>query len=163
MQRTSKQEGESNYEVKIANLELRLPPGTVDLAKGMAYIKECLVYNYNCIFRDSKNIPTKLGSTLHTTVHLEQAEVFLLPFSNQPFRSIRMTLSNSKVEYQQSSLKSGRPWLNKNLHTEMDRKVAVSMDEISMFLTGMFPSSDIYLAISHLICDVLLYYYSRWS
>lgn len=136
MQGTSTQEGESKYDVELANFELRLPPDVIFLAKGVIYIKECLMHNYECIFCNSKTIQTKPGS-ISISVYLEHAKFFLLSRNNQPFRSIKMTLLNSKMEYRQSCLVSGRTWLNENLHIDMDNELAVSIDEVSIFLTGM--------------------------
>jgi hypothetical protein len=137
MEKMCQQHGRVECDVVIANTDMKMIPGTTCLVRGMMYVKECLVNIYERVSHRSKWTQKRLGS-ISMRIQLESANIFLLSAHNQAFRSIKMAFLNSKIEYQQIQLTLGRQWLDKKLHGEMNSKIFVTTDDVSIYLTGMF-------------------------
>ena len=138
MEKTCRQHGGVKCSVIIANIDMKMIPGITCLVRGVMYVKERLMNIYERISQRFKGTRNRLGS-ISVRIQLETTNIFLLPAHNH-FCSIKMTFSNSEIEYQQIQLTLGRHWLDKKLDGMMNSKIAIITDDVSIYLTGMFLS-----------------------
>lgn len=135
MERSRKETG-IVVKITAADFELNLFPITTSLFQGLIVIKESLVNSHKNatyqLIRAKANL-----DRVSTKIQLDSADIFFhSALSDSCY--IRINLWKSEIEYIQNELLIDRFWLDSSLKGEMDGKLAVSVDDVSVFLTGRF-------------------------
>lgn len=135
MQRSRKETG-IVVEITAADFELNLFPITTSLFQGLIVIKESLVNSHKNatyhLIRAKANL-----DRVSTKIQLDSADIFFYSALHDSCY-IKLNLWKSEIEYVQNELMLDRFWLDSSLQGEMDGKMAISVHDVSVFLTGRF-------------------------